>query len=969
MSSRSEQRADGGDRSVLDRVRDSYHVPLLALAVAFSLWVRTRGWRNFVVDGRVLYSGNDAWYHYRMVQYTVEHWPFTMPFDPWTEFPTGTFVGQFGTLYDQIIATAALVVGLGSPTTQQVAMTHLFAPAVFGAFALVPAYLFARQVVGREGALVSVLFLTLTTGQFLSRGLVGFSDHHIAEVFFILVAVAAVAKSLRVSMAEKPVWELVTAREFEPLRPVVAWGALAGLGIALYLWTWPPGVFLLGVLGLFFALAASVYQATGVSPDHVAATGIVAGTVAGVLTLATVDTFDISATTLSLLQPALAFALALGCVFLAGFARVWDTRGLDRSLYPVGVVGVGVVGLGLFAVVLPSTFGFFADQVLRIFGYTSTAGSRTVAEAQPVPLESVFAFFSSFYGFGLFTAIAGGAFMAYKAAVADEARADRLFVLVLAVLLFLAAITQRRFEYYFAIPVAVLNGYLAAVVFDLVDLGEALRNAETPSGYQVMAVLSVVMLVAAPMAVGARTAPNVANASASPGEVGLWTGSLDWMEDNTPEMGAYGDGSPSDLEYLGSYERTDDFQYDEGEYGTLAWWDYGHWITVLGHRVPNANPFQANADYSANVLLAPNESTATTLMENGGSEETRYVMVDYQLGVPGTRKYAAPTAWEDRYGLSQTDARADNDIARTIYNVSSNGQARVAYNINTPRGQESLRVRLFQYNGAAQIPDDGQTFVFDYETTVNEGRLFYVTPANGPVVRSFQNRSAAEEFVEQDGSAQIGGLDGFPSEYVPALEHYRLVHASQASRFDRTSRNIYPAVKTFERVPGANVTVEGPANTNVTATVQMRMTTRNQTFTYRQRARTDENGVAEFTLPYATTGDDEWGLDEGYTNTSVVADGPYEFATPQETNESTLTTTVFNATGDVSEGQVLGEDDSTTTVELTRTVVDEPEGANTTNTTNDTQGLLTTPTEPTEDDTAGTAASLSGPTTFAARPA
>jgi len=932
MSGRSERRdGDGGD-AVLDRVRDYYHVPLLALAVAFSLWVRTRGWQNYVRDGQVLFAGNDPWYHYRMVQYTVRNWPFTMPFDPWTEFPTGTFVGQFGTLFDQLIATAALVVGLGSPTTQQVAMTHLFAPAVFGALALVPAYLFARQVVGREGALVSVLFLTLTTGQFLSRGLVGTSDHHIAEVFFLALAAAAVAKSLRVSMAEKPVWELVTAREFEPLRPVVVWGGLAGVALALYLWTWPPGVFFIGVLGIFFALAASVYQATGTSPDHVAATGVVAGIVVGVLTLVTIDLFTISANQLTLLQPLLGFGLAGGCAFLAAFARLWDARELDRSLYPAGVLGVGAVGLGLFAVALPSTFDFFAGQVLRIFGYDATAASRTVAEAQPVPLDAITQFFSQYYGFGLFTAILGGLFMLYTLVRDDEPRADRLLVLVLTVFLFLAAITQRRFEYYFAIPVAVLNGYVAAVVFDLVDLREMIANLERPTGYQVMVVVAVLLLVGAPLTVGARTAPAVANSTASPGEVQLWTGSLDWMEENTPAIGAYGDGSPSDLEHYGTYERTDDFQYEEGEYGTVAWWDYGHWITVLGHRIPNANPFQANADYSADVLLAPDEATATELMENGGNEETRYVMVDYQLGVPGTQKYAAPTAFDTRHGLNQGDANASNDVQRTIYNTSGQ-QARVAYTLNSPRAYDSLRVRLFQHNGAAIIPSERQTFVFDYETTVVEGRLYYLAPQNGPTVRSFQNRSAAEAFVEQDGSAQIGGIPGVPSKYVPALEHFRLVHASEQSRFDRNSRQMFPAVKTFERVPGANVTVEGPKNETVTASVELNMTTRNETFTYTQRAQTNDDGVATFTLPYASTGYDEYGPDEGYTNTSVRATGPYQFRTPLQTNNGSLV--IYNATVDVTEGQVVGEEPPTSVeldqTELTRTT-------NTTNTTNATNG-------------------------------
>ncbi|MFB6118985.1 oligosaccharyl transferase, archaeosortase A system-associated [Halosegnis sp.] len=966
MSRLSDRLAAEADSSVLDLLRDYYHVPLLALAVAVSLWIRTRGWRNFVTDSGVLFSGNDPWYHYRMVQYTVANWPFTMPFDPWTGYPTGTSVGQFGTLFDQLIATAALVVGLGSPSEHTIAMVHLFAPAVFGALALLPAYALTARVTDRLGGLIAVLFLSLTTGQFLTRGVVGFSDHHIAEVFFFTLAAAAVALALRVALAEKPVWELVVAREFDPLRKPVGYAALAGIAITLYLWTWPPGVFLLGVLGIFFAVAASIYQASGTSPDHVALPGIVIGLVVAILTLVTIDTFTLSAVKLSLLQPLLGVGLAVGSVFLAALARVWEANDVDPRAYPLGVLGVAVIGLGAFALVFPEAFDFFRGQVLRIFGYDATAASRTVAEAKPVPLDSLVGFFSNYYGFGLFTAVAGALVMLYTLAVADEPRADRLFLLVVTLFMFLAAITQRRFEYYFVIPVAVLNGYLASTVFDIVGLRQRIVNLERPTGYQVMAVVAVLLVVAAPMTVGARTAPSVANQQASPGGVQQWTASLDWMEENTPAMGAYGDGSPGEMEYYGTYEPTDDFEYEDGNYGTLAWWDYGHWITVLSKRVPNANPFQQNAGFAADVLLAPDEDTAVEMLENGGSEETRYVIVDYPLGVPGTRKYSAPTAFESRYDIQP------NDLRRTIFDRGSVEQAirqgdarlvRRAVTLNRPRAYDSLRVRLYQFHGSRISPrSNGQVVVFDWATDI---RGVPTTPAQGNLTKTFQNRSAAEDFVAADGTSQIGGTPNLPAKTVPALEHFRLVHASNESRIGQ-GRQVYAAVKTFERVPGATVRVEGPPNTTVIAAVQMEMTARDrqrlgltgdgristvstgrqQTFVYRQQARTNGDGVATFTLPYSTTGYEAYGTEAGYTNVSVRATGPYRFSTPVRQDSETLTTYYFNATADVTEGQVIGENESTTTVELERTVLDKPEGANNTSASLTTPSLPETSTEP-----------------------
>ena len=939
-----------GEASVLDLLRDYYHVPLLALAVAFSLWVRTRGWRNFVTDDGVLFSGNDPWYHYRMVQYTVRNWPFTMPLDPWTGYPTGTSVGQFGTLFDQIIATVALVVGLGSPSDHTIAMVHLFAPAVFGAFTLLPAYVLASRVTDRLGGLVAVLFLSLTTGQFLTRGVVGFSDHNIAEAFFFALTAAAVVAALRVALDEKPVWELVVAGDYDALRRPVAYGALAGGAMTLYLWTWPPAVFFLGVLGLFFAVAAAVYQAQGISPDHVALPGIVAGVVVGVFTLLTIDTFTLDAVKLSLLQPLFGFGLAAGCAFLAGFARLWEQEEIDPRLYPAGLLGVAVVGIGLFALLFPETFDYFVGQVLRIFGYDSTAARRTVAEAKPVPLDSLVPFFQRAYGFGLFTAIGGVVFMLYKLVTADEPRADRLFLLTLTVFMFLAAITQRRFEYYLAIPVAVLNGYLAAVVFDLVGLRERIAALERPTGYQVMAVIAVLLVVVAPMTVGAQTAPAVAEQRANPGGVERWTGTFDWMEENTPPMGAYGDGTPSDVDYYGTYDRQDDFEYGDGSYGTLAWWDYGHWITVLGHRVPNANPFQQNAKFAANVLLAPDEESAVDQMVNADGEETRYVVVDYPLGMAGTRKYSAPTAFESKYDVGPRDLQRAIYSRQSVERAINQGNPRAvrqAVTLSKPRAYDSLRVRLYQSHGSRMSPTTprGQVVVFDWDTDL---RGVPTTPAEGNVTKTFRNVSAAEEYVASDGTAQIGGTPNYAAKTVPALQHFRLVHASNSSRIRRSSRQVYAAVKTFERVPGATATVRGPPNTTVTASVRMVMTARDrqrlgltadgriqpvstgqpQTFVYRQQARTNADGVATFTLPYSTTGYEAYGTDAGYTNTSVRAAGPYRFTTPTE--RESLTTYYYNATADVTEGQVVGENESATTVELERTVLSEPEGQNST---------------------------------------
>src|SRR6056297_2012788 len=155
--------------SLLDYAEQWYHVPVLTVLLGFMLWVRVQSYDRFTLGGEVFFSGNDAYYHLRQVQYTVQNWPRTMPFDTWTYFPYGTSVGQFGTLYDQLVATAALIVGLGNPSDHTIALTLLVAPVVFGSLVAIPTYYLGKQLAGRLPALFGVVLLALLPGTFLRR--------------------------------------------------------------------------------------------------------------------------------------------------------------------------------------------------------------------------------------------------------------------------------------------------------------------------------------------------------------------------------------------------------------------------------------------------------------------------------------------------------------------------------------------------------------------------------------------------------------------------------------------------------------------------------------------------------------------------------------------------------------------------------------------------------------------------------
>ncbi|WP_435068384.1 oligosaccharyl transferase, archaeosortase A system-associated [Haloplanus sp. C73] len=997
-----------GSSSVVDLFFDWYHVPALVLVIAGMLAIRLQTYDNFVQSGQVYFSGNDAWYHLRQVEYTVQNWPFTMPFDPWSNFPYGTNQGQFGTLYDQIIATAALVVGLGSPSSSLISKTLLVAPAVFGALVAVPVYAVGKRLSGRLAALFGAFVLLLLPGQFLRRGLVGFADHNVAEPLFQTIAVLGLMVALAVATREKPVWELVLDRDIDALRQPLLWSAGAGAAVAVYMWVWPPGVLLVGIFGVYLLYQSTSNYVAGDSPEPVAFVGVVSMTVASVLMLLQFEEVSFSPTDFGLLQPSIAIGVAAGAAFLAGLARLFDDRDIDRQYYPVAVVGSVVVAIGVVSIALPSLFGSIQSNVLRIVGFSAGAATRTISEAQPYLSPDVLqqnymtptGRILSNYGFTLFTGVAAVIWLLAKPLVRDgetervgyvvgslaligllfavpgpfraigdvfgvvseivgialvaailfgavlqhDYDPEKLLFVVWAAFITSAAFTQVRFNYYLAPVVAIANAYLLGQVLAYLDLDTAsLDTVRNIQGYQVFAVFAAAMLIVTPVLLVPMSVRNTGNPSFDqsstawesaqsnqPDAVTEWDGSLQWMESNTPAPGTFG-GADNEMEYYGTYDKTSDFDYPAGTYGVQSWWDYGHWITVRSERIPNANPFQQGTTDAANFLLAPNETAAQQALGERDREAagTRYVMVDWQMVNPQA-KFGAPVVFYDAANVSSSD----------FYNPVYTNNFRGQFLVRDQRYYDSLMVRLYAYHGSSMSP---QSVVIDWEeqraqTQSGETVTVNAVPEGESPIRQFNNMSAAEAYVANDSTSQIGGIGPFPSERVPALEHYRLVKvsnssATSSSQYQSTTRRTFSStgvppssqrlyepswVKTFEKVPGATVTADDlPPNTSVRASVPMRVPTTNETFTYSQETTTNADGELEMTLPYATTGYDEYGPSNGYTNVSVRATGPYTFESALATQNQSLVQ--YRGEVQIQEGRVNGDIDGARDVSLDQT--------------------------------------------------
>ncbi|MFW6435253.1 MAG: hypothetical protein ACOCY1_02630, partial [Halovenus sp.] len=256
---------------------------------------------------------------------------------------------------------------------------------------------------------------------------------------------------------------------------------------------------------------------------------------------------------------------------------------------------------------------------------------------------------------------------------------------------------------------------------------------------------------------------------------------------------------------------------------------------------------------------------------------------------------------------------------------------------------DSMTTRLYHYHGSQREPDP---------IGVQRGGL----QQDQNPVQTFDNLTAAQEWAEQRTDRTVGGIGLSPEEPVPALEHFRLVHlnnvsavpsgqsatqqeqqlldsglgfqqslvAQRDSQITGLPREILvgsnPAwTKTFERVPGATIEGTGPANEDLVVSVPIQPENGTE-FTYQQRVETDSSGNFNTTVPYATEGYDQWGTEEGYTDTDVRANGSYTIQTDVDPSNISMDgeepPTTYRGTVDVTEGQVIGEDDSVAEVTL-----------------------------------------------------
>jgi dolichyl-phosphooligosaccharide-protein glycotransferase len=616
---------------------------LLVLA-AGSLALRTvPAWPNVFKAGGVRFAGPDAWYYARLVEYRVANFPHGLVHDPYLAQPGGGDVPA-APLFDFAIAAAAWVLGLAHPSARLVGIMSAAFPAVLGALAVLPVFVLARHLWGAAAAWTAALLVAVLPGQFLSRSLLGYTDHHVAESLLALLVVSALAR----------------AAPEKPARPAAAAGAWLGL----YLLTWQGGALLVLVL-LAWVLLQEASDAAHGAPSGAALSALVAFAVAGAFVLPFYDGVRVPSRHL--------IALAGGAAIAAG---VLGLRRLARALRLSRGAGVllllAAAALGFLASVrfFPAVL---ADARLNLARLWPSGGGSTVGEMVPL-LDLGPGWLNVWREYSTAgAAAAAGLVLLVARAVRRGRRADVLLA-VWSVASLVFALGQRRFSYYFGVNVALLSGLaVSAAVERLAGSpaggGEPLRRRRARS----LVAGGLVLAFAGP---SFRVA--LAQAARDLGPPDAWVEALSRLRRATPEP--FG----SEAAWLAPPGTP----LPPSREGVLAWWDEGYWIMFLAHRVPVANPTQHGASLAAAFFLSQDEAAAARLLERAGA---RTVLVGDEL--------VSRTSAPDVVTVGRTSALAawagepDERYERVLEVRQADGTFRPVL-LYTPEYFRSMAVRL-----------------------------------------------------------------------------------------------------------------------------------------------------------------------------------------------------------------------------------------------------------------------------------
>jgi len=610
-----------------------YIFGILLAIFLFSFYIRGITPIDVVFNrGIVGFAMDDSVFQMRLVENTIHFFPHRIFYDAFTMYPYGSQLA-WGPLFDQMIAFLAIIAGFitngGMPAQTTIDTIGAFFPAILGALIVFPVYFIGKELMDDKAGLLGAFLIAILPGQFLSRSVLGFTDHHVAEVFFTTLMMMFFIMAIKKS--ENITFDHWLNRDWAALKIPVIYSLLAGISFGAYLLTWTTGVFFAVIFGIFIVVQYIIDHFRGKSTEYLGIVGIIGYIVAMIMVLPYVEASNgLNPSVYSYLHLIVTGGAVLVFGFFSLVSREMNKRQYSGIHFLLFVSATILIGLIALKILTPDLYGSTVGRWDYLFG-TRTGGSVTVAEGSPISYEAALGNF----GYNYILSYIAIVLLCYYAI--KKSNAKYTLLVIWSVFIIGIMLAQNRFAYYYAVNVAILTGFLGSRFLDFWGWKQLDSNdiLECLKKIRVQHVLSLILVIAVTGFLPFDASPYKTTMEQAPsGAVSSgfyeWHDALTWMKDNTPKP---------DLPYYSMYEKPlpgQKYNYSKNDYGVMSWWDYGHIITYWGHRIPNANPFQSgigggdsHAPGASTFLIATTEDQANKVLDDlgiNGNPGARYVV-------------------------------------------------------------------------------------------------------------------------------------------------------------------------------------------------------------------------------------------------------------------------------------------------------------------------------------------------------
>ncbi|PWB52438.1 MAG: oligosaccharyl transferase, archaeosortase A system-associated [Candidatus Methanoperedenaceae archaeon] len=807
-------------KDIIEKIKNPMVVISILAAFLLSLYIRTVLPHDsvFLGNGVISISEDDGVYQMRIVEWIVHNFPDFLWFDAYTLYPHGQAM-PWAPFFTYSLAIIALIAGLGSPSLNTIYTVGAYYPAILGALVVIPTYYIAKNVFDdRRIGILSAFIIAIIPGQFLSRSLLGFTDHHIAETLLSTVTMLYLVLSVKVARKNSFTFSDIKSLNWSALKPSIYYFILTGLFLSLYALTWKGALLFAFFIGIYIMVQHIVDHMHNKPTEYLG----VLGTIIFLIPLIIVIIVPDIGGEKNLYYVGLTVGIILFPI-LSGLSILLNKKGYEKYYYPLFLAIIIIGGLLLINVAIPPIFDTLKNSLTF---FVREGGGQTIAEAGSYFERYGGSFtiepFIRDFGNNAILSFIGLAFLAYG--VFKKERQEKTVFLVWTIMMLWALFQQNRFAYYYAVNVAILSAYFGVAVADKVlesggwnellgkksitraDKKKDIKKASKTHGSEALGpngfafknikVSHLISLLAALFLVAYLVYPLIGPAI-NYGENGrgmktYWYESLTWMRYNTPDPG---------VDFYGKYQKpsaAENYSYPDSAYGVMSWWDYGHVITAWAHRIPNANPFQSgigggltHVPGASTFLSAQSEEEANAVLDAigvNGKPVARYVITDDYINFAafGAVLEWAKVPYDGYYAMVKTNK----------------GEQLVPYT----KRYNAMMMRLQLFDG-----DGLKTYRLVHESV--------------PAPTGDGNVGDMGEAGYKDIYNKLYG-GNLPVEYTGH-------------------------VKIFEHVKGARITGKAPQNATVSISLKVK-TNQGREYSYSQK--TVSNGEFELIVPYSTEG-------------------------------------------------------------------------------------------------------------------